>query len=198
MLFWELNSSVDVIVLLGYAWMTTSNVIQPAKKRLTLIPLRAARRAGTARGFLTKSLGKSHLQIYHRIYFTFRSKNLTCRLNLCCRHCRSEVNQPNKFEIYRTAQECCTEQFSGSSTCLQVSNDSHAPFPWPLHNRPNAPPDAKNIWGTEASHTTQWFPDLINKQNCVRGNNYENWMQTDGFVGLYLFGNNATKCCQKW
>ena len=115
-----------------------------------------------------------------------------------CRYCKSEVNQPNKYEIYRLAQECCDKQFPGSSTCLQDSNDSHAPFPWPVLYRPNAPPVAKNIWGTEASHTTQWFPDLINKQNCVRGNNYENWMQTDGFQGLYLFGNNSTNCCKKW
>ncbi len=120
-----------------------------------------------------------------------------------CSHCRSELNQPNKFEIYRTSQECCDEQFPGSTSCLQDSIDSHAPFPFPIHfpgmsnYRPFAPPKATNIWGTEASHRNRWFPDLINKQNCVWGNNYENWMQTDGFLGLYLF-DNSTNCCKKW
>ena len=202
----ECVSSADAIVLLGYVWMKTSSVTQPAKKPLTQTHGQAALRAGTARGFPTKSLGKSASPLTLNsdgLFFVSISDSAATHV-LRSRHCRSEVNQPNKFEIYRTAQECCDEQFTGSATCLQASNDSHAPFPWPIHfpwtpgHRPFAPPEAKNIWGTEPSHTAQYFPDLINKQNCVRGNNYENWMQTDGFQGLYLFGNNATRCCQKW
>ena len=61
-------SSVDVIALRGYVWMQTSNVTQPAKKRSTPIHGRAAFRAGTARGSLTQSLGKSHLQTYHILF----------------------------------------------------------------------------------------------------------------------------------
>ena len=118
-------------------------------------------------------------------------------------HCLSKMSQPNKFEIYRTSKECCSEHFPGSTSCIQDSIDSHPRFPWPIHfpgmsnYRPIGPPNAANNWGTDASHTVQWFPDLINKQNCVRGRNYEHWMQTDGFAGLYLF-DNSTNCCKKW
>lgn len=113
--------------------------------------------------------------------------------------CKSELHQPNHFEIYRTASECCNEHFPGSSSCEDdsqspfrrtVGDELHLradgphtadPFPWPLHfpdsenHRPFAPIEAENHWGTENSHRTRWFPDLINKLNCVRGRNYENW-----------------------
>ncbi|KAL3760452.1 hypothetical protein ACHAWU_005987, partial [Discostella pseudostelligera] len=64
-------------------------------------------------------------------------------------------------------------------------------------HRPFAPPIAKNTWGTDTSHKVHWFPDLINKLNCVSGNNYENWMQSEGFKSHYLF-DNATRCCETW
>jgi hypothetical protein len=59
------------------------------------------------------------------------------------------------------------------------------------------PEEAENIWGTENSHRVAWFPDLINKLNCVQGRNYENWMQEDGFGPYYLFDDPA-ECCEKW
>jgi len=117
-------------------------------------------------------------------------------------HCLSELHQPNNFEIYRTAKECCDAHFS-SSSCLQESKDSHDPFPWPVHfpglptHRPFSPHTAEDHWGTEASHENHWFPDLTNKLNCVWGRNYENWMQEDGFDKYYLFP-NGTACCETW
>lgn len=101
-------------------------------------------------------------------------------------HCKSELHQPNNFEIYRTSKECCDEHFSRSSSCLEDSKNSHAPFPWPIHfpgtdeHRPWSPPNAAHDWATQANHRTAWFPDLIGKLNCVRGKNYENWMQEEG------------------
>lgn len=94
MLFLLFNSSVDVIVLLGYAWMTTNNVIQPAKKRLTLIHLRAALRAGTAHGFLIKSLGKIRLQIHYQICSVqFKKLNLLTQYLLQALPFRSEPTE---------------------------------------------------------------------------------------------------------
>jgi len=60
--FGFISFSVDAIALRVYAWMPTSNVTQPVKKRSTPIHGRAVLRAGTARGSLTQSLGKFHLQ----------------------------------------------------------------------------------------------------------------------------------------
>lgn len=118
---------------------------------------------------------------------------------ILCRYCRSVLHLPNNIlKIYRTSKECCDENFSSSSSsCLQESNDSHAPFPWPLHDRAFAPPVAKNMWGTDASHKVKWFPDLINKLNCVSGSNYENWMQLEGFETHYLF-DDEIDCCETW
>jgi len=118
-------------------------------------------------------------------------------------HCLSQLHQPNNFEIYRTSKECCDEHFPSSSNCLQDSKDSHDPFPWPIHfpglptHRPFEPFVAEDHWGTEASHVARFFPDLINKLNCVYGNNYENWMTTEGFEEHYLFV-NSTECCDLW
>ena len=118
-------------------------------------------------------------------------------------YCKSELHQPNNFEIYRTSKECCDEHYPGSSSCLEDSKNSHPPFPWPIHfpgtpeHRPFAPPVAEHDWSTEASHSVKYFPDLINKLNCVRGSNYENWMQTEGFEDHYLF-DSADDCCEKW
>lgn len=127
-----------------------------------------------------------------------------CILSSVHSHCISELHQPNNFEIYRTSKECCDAHYSGSSTCLQDSKDSHDPFPWPIHfpgtqpwTRPFAPGEAEDHWGTEASHRDHFFPDLINKRNCVRGNNYEHWMAEEGFAAHYLF-QEATDCCEKW
>ena len=99
------------------------------------------------------------------------------------------MHQPNNFEIYRTSPECCKAHFSSSSTCLQDSKDSHAPFPFPSdpRQRPYSPGD----------RPVRWFPDLINKLNCVNGINYENWMTTEGYGPYYLF-TDSTLCCQKW
>jgi hypothetical protein len=109
------------------------------------------------------------------------------------------MHQPNNFEIYRTSPECCNTHFPSSSTCLQDSKDSHAPFPFPAHprQRPYSPEDAASDSGTEASHSVRWFPDLINKLNCVRGRNYENWMTTEGYEAYYLFA-DSTLCCKQW
>jgi hypothetical protein len=113
------------------------------------------------------------------------------------------MHQPNHFEIYRTSGECCEEHFGGSDTCVAKSDASHAPFPFPIHfpgtdeHRPFAPDEAQDPWGTDASHQPFWFPDLINKLNCVYGNNYENWYQDDGFEAHYLFS-NSTACCEQW
>jgi len=125
-------------------------------------------------------------------------------------YCLSELHQPNNFEIYRTAKECCDEHYGGSSQCLEKSKHftreqtQHDPMPWPIHFpgttpwvRPFAPAEAENIWGTEASHRARWFPDLVGKLNCVNGRNYENWMQEEGFEEEYLFS-NSEDCCEKW
>jgi hypothetical protein len=57
----------------------------------------------------------------------------------------------------------------------------------PLVSRPYSP----------TGQQVRWFPDLTNKQNCVRGRGYESWMTTEGFAPYYLF-TNATLCCEKW
>ena len=193
--------SVDAIVRQGFAWMTMSNVSLRVKKPLTQIRLLVARQVGTARGSLTRRLGKFIIILKSQFFPECQSETAdSIHFNS---HCLSKMSQPNKFEIYRTSKECCSEHFPGSTSCIQDSIDSHPRFPWPIHfpgmsnYRPIGPPNAANNWGTDASHTVQWFPDLINKQNCVRGRNYEHWMQTDGFAGLYLF-DNSTNCCKKW
>jgi len=109
------------------------------------------------------------------------------------------MHQPNHFEIYRTSLECCEAHFSSSSTCLQDSKDSHAPFPWPgtEGERPFAPGDAASEWSTVGSHRKSYFPDLVNKLNCVYGSNYEHWMTEGGFGDFYLF-QDAEECCKKW
>ena len=147
-----------------------------------------------AHGFLTKQLGKCIGCISHpcTLFLTWSS---------LYRHsyCKSEMHQPNNFEIYRTSPECCNTHFPSSSTCLQDSKDSHAPFPFPAHprQRPYSPEDAASDSGTEGSHSVRWFPDLINKLNCVRGRNYENWMTTEGYEEYYLFA-DSTLCCKLW
>jgi hypothetical protein len=121
------------------------------------------------------------------------------------------LHQPNNFEIYRTAKECCDEHYSGSSTCVQQSKEEHDPFPWPIHfpgtqpwSRPFAPEEIEgegtnneHHWGTEAGNQGRWFPDLINQLNCVWGNNYEEWMTNEGFEEDYLFL-GYEDCCEKW
>ena len=90
-------------------------------------------------GFLTKQLGKCIGCISHpcTLFLTWSS---------LYRHsyCKSEMHQPNNFEIYCTSPECCNTHFSSSSTCLQDSNDLHARFPFPEHprQRPYSPEDA--------------------------------------------------------
>lgn len=112
------------------------------------------------------------------------------------------MHQPNHFEIYRTSIECCAEHFPGSS-CVEDSKNSADPFPWQIHfpgtdeHRPFAPYETAGDWGTQASHRVAWFPDLINKLNCVRGSNYENWMTEEGFGEHYLF-DHSKECCKKW
>ena len=121
-------------------------------------------------------------------------------------YCKSELHQPNNFEIYRTAKECCDEHFGGSAACMnnaKTVGKGHAPFPWPIHfpgtpeYREFRPLEAEHHWGTEAGNGVAWFPDLHNKRNCVWGNNYENWMSEDGFGDWYLFNSSAT-CCEAW
>jgi len=121
-------------------------------------------------------------------------------------YCKSELHQPNNFEIYRTAKECCDEHFGGSTACMdnaKTVGKGHAPFPWPIHfpgtpeYREFRPPEAENHWGTEAGNDVAWFPDLNNKKNCVWGNNYEDWMSKNGFGDYYLFG-SSENCCEKW
>jgi len=118
-------------------------------------------------------------------------------------HCLSEMHQPNKFEIYRTASECCKEHYGGSAICLTKSKASHDPFAWPIHfpgtdeYRANRQSDPEELWGTDASNIGRWFPDQINELNCKWGNNYENWMTEDGFAPYYLFS-NSEDCCEKW
>ena len=105
-------------------------------------------------------------------------------------HCKSEMHMTETYEIYRTSVECCETHFSGSSTCLQASKDSHAPFPFPSYKvRPNAPPPG--------NRKRYYFPDLSNKLNCVRGRNYEEWMMTDGYEEYYLF-DDSSDCCAMW
>ena len=120
-------------------------------------------------------------------------------------HCESELHQPNNFEIYRTSFECCEGHFPSSSNCLEDSKNSHAPFPSLQIHFPGTDEyrewgvqlDPEDHWGTDKSHVTRWFPDLINKLNCVNGKNYENWMAAEGFDAHYLFY-NAEDCCKKW
>ena len=139
----------------------------------------------------------------HKYVSSFRQRTAHSYFLSSSSHCKSELHQPNNFEIYRTSKDCCVTHFPGSSTCLQKSKDSHPPFPWPIHfpgldtHRPFGPLQAENFWGTEASHTVKWFPDLINKLNCVNGRNYEKWMATEGFDEHYLFSNSEA-CCEKW
>mmetsp|Transcript_1468 Transcript_1468/g.2820 ORF Transcript_1468/g.2820 Transcript_1468/m.2820 type:complete len:733 (-) Transcript_1468:83-2281(-) len=138
--------------------------------------------------------------------------------------CLSEMHQPNNFEIYRTAKECCTAHYSGKvDSCVFESQNLHirtvgdvlhlrdngghpvgsGPYPWPIHfpgtenHRPFAPPEAREHWMTEASHRARWFPDMHNKLNCVFGDNYENWMQEDGFAENYL-SKTSEDCCERW
>merc|ERR1719223_1927624 len=131
--------------------------------------------------------------------------------------CKSMLHQPNEFEIYRTAKECCDEHYGGSTDCMtkaKTVGEGHAPFPWPIHfpgtseHRPHRPYEAENWWGTEAgngspdnhlhSYSKKWFPDLVNKQNCVYGANYEDFMsEEDAFRDEYLF-TTSENCCQKW
>ena len=73
-------SSADVIVQQGYAWMIMSNVTLHVRKRSTLIHGLVVLLAGTARGFPTKSLGKSHPRIEHQKYF-FACKIWTCHFD---------------------------------------------------------------------------------------------------------------------
>ena len=112
------------------------------------------------------------------------------------------MHQPNHFEIYRTSKECCDAHFG--SSCLETSQASHDPFPWQIHfpgtepyTRPFAPDEAAGHSGTEASHRQVWFPDLINRGNCVYGSNYEHWMNEEGFGPHYLF-QEPDDCCKKW
>ena len=47
--------------------------------------------------------------------------------------CVSVLHQPNEFEIYRTAKECCDEHYGGSTNCItraKTVGEGHAPFPW--------------------------------------------------------------------
>ncbi len=175
----------------------------PLHVEILLTPIHglAAHRAGTARGSLIKTLGRS---FHPNCVTNWSSVTSYTNDHVLARHCTSVLHQPNNLlKIYRTSRECCDESLPHSSSCLQESNDSHAPFPWPIHfpgtpeHRPFAPPIAKNTWGTDASHKVHWFPDLINKLNCVSGSNYENWMQSEGFKSHYLF-DNATLCCETW
>lgn len=112
----------------------------------------------------------------------------------------SKMHQPNNFEIYRTKKQCCKAHYSGNvDNCVDESAAAHLvnnPFP---NGAPKsfAPGEAENHWGTDASQTDHWFPDLINKRNCVFGKNYENWMQTEGFGESYLFV-QPDDCCEKW
>lgn len=101
---------------------------------------------------------------------------------------------PNKFELYRTAQQCCEDRFPNSASC---TSDSKAQYEIGTGFNMQYPTDAENHWGVEESHTEKWFPDLINKRNCVQGRNYENWMNAEGFQEEYLF-NDALDCCEKW
>ena len=105
------------------------------------------------------------------------------------------MHPTQQYEIYRTAQECCDEHFGGS-TCLQKSQDSHAPFPWPIHF-PGTPEHRQDSPDSEVYRQTFFFPDLHNKLNCVQGRNYESWMLEDGFPEHYLFM-DGDECCEKW
>ena len=177
-----------------------SNAIIHAERQFTPTHGLVVHQVGIVLGIPTSRQGKFSF-LPGKIIFSLH--NYLTHFSLCSlqSHCLSEMHQPNNFEIYRTTKECCEAHFPSSFTCLQDSKDSHDPFPWPIHfpgspeHRPFAPPVADDHWGTEAR--ARWFPDLINKLNCVRGRNYENWMQTDGFEAYYLF-ENSEDCCEKW
>ena len=176
-----------------------SNAIIHAERRFIPTHGVAVPQVGIVLGFLIKSQGEFHMYSMEHQFTDRRAASLTLSTLSLHSHCLSELHQPNNFEIYRTSKECCDEHFSSSSACLQDSKNSHDPFPWPIHfpgtepwTRPFALHVAEDYWGT-----AHWFPDLINKLNCVRGSNYENWMMMDGFEAYYLF-NNAEDCCEKW
>ena len=110
-------------------------------------------------------------------------------------YCKSEMHPTQQYEIYRTAKECCDEHFGGS-TCLQKSQDSHAPFPWPIHF-PGTPEHRQDSPDGEVNRQTFFFPDLHNKLNCVQGRNYESWMLEPGYLEHYLFI-DGDECCELW
>ncbi|KAL3782622.1 hypothetical protein HJC23_000004 [Cyclotella cryptica] len=105
-------------------------------------------------------------------------------------YCRSEMALVEKYDLYRTSMACCEKHFPLSSSCNADSIASRPHFPntpgeaWPL-----PPPGHPGV--------RKYFPDLQNKQNCVRGKNYDLWMSQDGFADYYLF-DNASDCCKLW
>ena len=75
--------------------------------------------------------------------------------------CTSAIHQPTKWEIYRTAKECCEKQFAYSSACEEQSKNS-------IEERDSATKEPETLWGTKASNPKKFFPDLINL-NCFFG-----------------------------
>lgn len=98
----------------------------------------------------------------------------------------------NEHEIYRTAQACCEDNFAGSSTCAYDSlavwgHPSNAAYPPWLPANPNA----------VNTNPPKYFPALGDNNNCIRGNNYEEWMAEEGFSDFYLF-DDGSDCCKMW
>lgn len=42
-----------------------------------------------------------------------------------------------------------------------------------------------------------YFPDLVDNNNCILGNTYEDWMGQEGFDTFYLFS-DGSDCCKMW
>ena len=130
--------------------------------------------------------------------------------------CETKTDLVNEPEIYRTAKACCEENFPGSASC---EYDSLAVWGHPsnagelffgfclLFSLKNvlttaliliAYPPWAPVGSNDANSKPQWFfPDLSDNNNCLRGNNYEDWMLEEGFSDYYLFV-SGDDCCKMW
>lgn len=53
-------------------------------------------------------------------------------------YCVSEMVTSRTTKIFRTAKQCCDEEFKSSGTCVTESKDNAPPFPYPVYDWLNA------------------------------------------------------------
>jgi insulin receptor substrate 1 len=88
--------------------------------------------------------------------------------------CVSDMLGEDQTQIYRTANDCCTAEFSGSASCVT---------------------DSKNP--TVVVKPSYYYPDQHNKGSCVFSSLYDDWMNATGYSEYYLFTDGAA-CCSLW